>query len=920
MPHFFQQLFDTDDFNARWTCGRWTEFHGWTHILSDVAIFVAYAAIPIALVYFILKRRDIGFHPVVWLVATFILACGFGHLVEATIFWHPWYRFSGALKLFTAAVSCLTAVVLIRLMPKALKLPAQAKLAEALRASEERLRYVTDATGVGTWDWDIPTGQILWNDRCRELFGIPADEPLSFERFLRAIHPDDRQRVETRVKEGFSEKKGYSNEYRALWPDGTVRWILSRGRVTLGPDGHPVRLAGTAIDITERKAAEEAIRESEVKAIEASRAKSEFLAHMSHELRTPMNGILGLLQIMQKTPLNAQQSDHLRMMKQSGEALLYLINDILDLSRIEARQVTLEIRPFSLRDHVEVACQVITLRAQEKGLDLRCRIHATTPDGLQGDPLRIEQVLVNLLGNAVKFTHQGEVEVSVEAQPSAEGTATLRFTVRDTGIGIQADKLETIFDEFVQAEGATTTRRYGGTGLGLAISRRLVEMMGGQLGVESEPGRGSTFHFTLSFPLAAEPPPPLRPLPQVNLKGEHVIVAGAHQTDRVIIEELLRHWGMHPTVVTSGPKALAALYFAQASGTPALLLVTDEFMAGSDGADLLAEVHSHPAIARTAMVVVTSSDLPPAEDKRSPALGGVCHLRKPILASRLLDAIHTALASTQAVAEARRKREPKAQARAARRLAILVAEDNVVNQAVAVGLLEQMGHSVTVAGNGRETVAIWKEGAFDLLLMDVQMPEMDGLTATAEIRRQEAALGGSRIPIVALTAYAMKGDRESCLEAGMDDCLTKPIQEEALQQALGRWGAPEEISPPPPPAAPDGPVFNPAAALARCGGKAATLHQVVSIFLQMLPGWRGDLRTALEPGDAPALARAAHALRGVALNIDAHPVARLAADLEEMARAGRLDEAAATFAVLELELDQLAAALAEWQGKESQPS
>jgi signal transduction histidine kinase/CheY-like chemotaxis protein len=661
--------------------------------------------------------------------------------------------------------------------------------------------------------------------------------------------------------------------------------------------------------VVQRTEALERSREELRKAMEASQqanvAKGEFLANMSHELRTPMNGIIGMGELLARTRLDDQQREYLSVIGTSADALLRLLNDILDFSKIEAGRLELEEIPFSLRDTLADALHTLAASASAKGLELACHVADAVPDRVVGDPGRLRQIVVNLAGNAIKFTERGEVLLDVSVEEGGPEAVGLHFSVRDTGVGIPPEKQALIFEAFSQAD-SSTTRRYGGTGLGLAISNELALRMGGHMWVESEVGAGSTFHFTANFGRAA--PAPERDFDFGRLEGLPVLVVDDNATNRRILEEMLRGWRMRPLLANGATEALGILKRAREQDALPALAMLDAMMPDVDGIMLARTIHGDAATRELRMLLLSSAGV--AHD--APALRAVGIMRqltKPVKQSDLLDAIAATLGLPKPDAAARAAAPPPAGD--VQPLRLLLAEDTIVNQRVAVRLLESRGHHVTVANDGREAVDAFVAKRFDLVLMDVQMPEMDGFEATAAIRSHEASTGG-HVPIVAMTAHAMRGDRERCLAAGMDGYIAKPIHADELyavveQTAAGAGasaGREEEAV---------APTFDVTAALERVGGDVDTLRELTAIFAEEAPGLRAAIRQAIETDDGPALRQAAHKLKGSLSVFGAVEAVALAQRLEQLGEAGALPPAGASWEALERELDRLEAALRQWR-------
>jgi PAS domain S-box-containing protein len=668
------------------------------------------------------------------------------------------------------------------------KREAERKLAEdQLRTTQARLSRATRGANDGLWELDVATHDVWISPRLAEMFGFEHDEFLSIrQKFFDVLHTDDAERLRHAIERSIQEGVAVDVELRAKTRAGEWRWYRVRGALERDGAGRPMTVSGSQRDITERQQYQQALIEATESAAGANRAKSEFLANMSHEIRTPMNGVIGMIELLLETPLNPLQLDYAETVRDSAAALLTVINDILDFSKVEAGRLDLELLDIDVRDTVEDVARLLAIQAHQKGLEVIALLDPSLPDLVRGDAGRLRQVLLNLGGNAVKFTQKGEVAIECKVVDKDEQGVTIRCEVRDTGMGVPASRVDALFKAFTQVD-ASTTRRFGGTGLGLSIVKRLVDLMGGEVGVVSEEGVGSTFWFSARLG-AAHDKTKSRPAPPMALRGQRIIIVDDNMTNRKVLMGQLSLCGMEAVCASSADEALSLMRHAALAGRPFEVALLDHQMPGCDGATLGKTIVAEKELGGARLILLTSSGQR-GDGRLFSELGFAGYLLKPVTHRDLTDCLMMVLGTqaedwrtatqpivTRHALRSQRQRETHH---------VLLAEDNVVNQKVACRILEKLGYRVDVAVDGQAAFTAWQTGRYQLILMDCQMPVMDGFETTRKIREHEPA--GRRIPIIALTAHAMKGADDECRAAGMDDYLSKPIDREQLQKSLTRW-------------------------------------------------------------------------------------------------------------------------------------
>ena len=802
-----------------------------------------------------------------------------------------------------------------------------ARSAAELRDAQERFQRAISGTQDALFEFNLVTGEMWHSPRFRAMLGYDADQAADgpIESF---IHPDDAALVGKAMSDHLRHNEAYDVEYRLRRKNGDWLWVRSRASAERDSDGKPLRLAGSIRDITAERAAREAMVHATAEAEAASRSKSTFLATMSHEIRTPMNGIIGMTGLLLDTGLDRAQRDYAETIRASADSLLTILNDILDFSKIEAGKLDIESLELDLRSNVDDIGSIMAFQAAAKGLELIVNVRPEVPERVVGDPQRIRQCLLNLVGNAIKFTHSGEVVLEVCSVGRQNGRAVVHFEVRDSGIGIPQGSLDRLFQPFIQAD-SSTTRRFGGTGLGLSIVRRLVELMGGQVGAQSEPGKGSTFWFTL--PLEAIVTDDVQPPHESAPMGRRVLLVDDNDTNRRVLSSQMRHAGYDVAAASCAREALEML---RAPGpSPFDVVVLDYQMPDMDGAMLGEQIIKARDIAPTRLMLLTSLDRS-GDMQRFSDIGFCAYLTKPVRTRELLDSLGRALAhdaqdwhmhsqpiitrGTLVASEAKRAHYTGC---------VLLVEDNAINQRVARRFLERLGCEVHVVGDGAQALDAYQRASYGFILMDMQMPVMDGLEATQRIRELELAAGARRTPIVALTANAMMGTLERCLEAGMDDYLTKPLDISRLQDTLDRFmSSPEEVAAPERSATA---AIEPAAAcvldasvrkrIAEVAGEDQEfIGELVDAFVTGCADTLLEIRAAAHRNELDALARAAHKLKGASANLHVDELARLAQELEAGAKAGSRTEWTQLIASIVTEFERVAASMKAAYGEAPQ--
>jgi PAS domain S-box-containing protein len=785
------------------------------------------------------------------------------------------------------------------------------------RQTEARWQRAINGSRDGLFEADLRTNYVWISPRYAQMLGCAGGEfPHTLDYLRENVHPEDLLAMDAALKTHLEDGTPYEVEYRYRIRSGEWRWFASQASCERDAQDRPIVMAGLVQDITETKQYQQALIEAMQVAAAANKAKGEFLANMSHEIRTPMNGVIGMTELLLDTPLNTMQRDYVQTVRASATALLTVINDILDFSKVEAGKLELEHLDIDLRDTVEDVARLVSIQASAKGLEVVVHIDPNLPDFVKGDAGRVRQILINLSGNALKFTAAGEIGIDLQVIEGTAAGTRVRCEVRDTGVGIPADRLDKLFKPFSQVD-SSTTRRFGGTGLGLSISKRLVELMGGDIGVRSEPGVGSTFWFTAYFEAANQDTVPRSPR-LTTLNGQRILIVDDNATNRKVLMGQLMLCGTEPVCAGSADEALVLMRQAASAERPFEAALLDHQMPGWDGADLSRMINADPQLRGTRLILLTSSGQR-GDGNHFADLGFAAYLLKPVTQRDLTTCLSIVLSAKAEAWHMQTKpiitRHALRSFRGREKLRILLAEDNAVNQKVACRTLEKLGYRVDITADGRAAVESWKSGRYDLIFMDCQMPVMDGYEATREIRSREIQLGKRRTPIVALTAHAMKGIDQQCVDAGMDAYLSKPIDRIQLEACLERFLG--EISRPA--GTEMGAVAShPTAApvqwdrlIAAADGNESQARELAQRFLDEVRPSMSSMSAALHAGNFFLLGNQARSLENTVAHMQA-PLAQHAAALLAAAVAnGDLSEVAELVKRLQQEVQRVLAELEE---------
>ena len=801
--------------------------------------------------------------------------------------------------------------------------------------SEQRFRLISETLPVGIFETDANGECLYTNTSWQEIFGVSLIESLTAD-WREYLHPDDRESVSEQWSQTLTNLKSFSKDCRIVNSKGQERWIHLRSSPVFSDIG--TRYTGTVMDITDRKRTEVELKRAKDEAEAASIAKSEFLANMSHEIRTPMNGVIGMTNLLLDTDLGKEQREFTETIQKSADSLMTIINDILDFSKIEAGKLELEVIDFDLRVALEEVGELMGLKAFEKGLKFAAIIHHEVPSLLRGDPGRLRQILINLVGNAVKFTDTGEVTLKADLEEEDANRALIRFSVSDTGIGISEEKMDRLFKSFSQVDGSTS-RKYGGTGLGLAISKQLTELMGGAIGVDSKKGEGSTFWFTVALEKQSDSLDTVT-VPE-DIRKKRILIVDDNDVNRLVFREQLKSWGCRYAEALNGSQAIEELRRAHEMKDPFEIAIIDMQMPDKSGEELGRQIKADTTLATTILIMVSSMGTR-GDAARLKSIGFAAYLTKPIKQSQLYDCLGATVGMFK---EKDRSHDATIITRYSladdkkRRVRILLAEDDPTNQKVALNILKKYGYWANAVSNGQEALKALEEDLYDIILMDIQMPVMDGYMATGQIRRLEVEhlrskskeknsgsvtdrhfayfKGSKRIPIIAMTAHAMKGDREKCIAAGMDDYTPKPINPQEILEKIKKWtGAERNTSGSGTGVSKKNPGFDAKKeaqsldfdkALERAMGDKDFLKMLLDGFIEEMPSHIESIKSAIAITDTKMLTELAHKIKGAAANLSAYGISDTAKTLEEIGKSQKLDQADQMLSVLMKESKRLAA-------------